>query len=139
MLPLSKESIEARARAMFLAYLSVTGNKNVRGEDVPPWEALPQKVKDAWIAAQDAERTATITEVLDLLKTWGGLFGNSEDVKPRVEALAQRIALAAGTAPINPQDALPVSQEPPPPRPGPQTEPPPSTEPVPGQTPRPKH
>ena len=56
MLPLSKESIEARARAMFLAYLSVTGNKNVRGEDVPPWEALPQKVKDAWIAAQDAER-----------------------------------------------------------------------------------
>jgi len=36
------------------AYARSTGGKTWDGKDMPKWEDLPQRIKDAWMAAADA-------------------------------------------------------------------------------------
>lgn len=39
------------AKAAYAAYGDSTCNKNFRGEEMPTWDALPQSIQDAWVAA----------------------------------------------------------------------------------------
>jgi hypothetical protein len=39
------------ARGAYGAYAAVTDNKNFRGEDMPAFDALPEKIQEAWRAA----------------------------------------------------------------------------------------
>ncbi len=47
------EEVEAIVRAGYEAYSQSTGNKNYRGEEMPKWEDLPEKIQNAWIAAAE--------------------------------------------------------------------------------------
>ena len=42
---------EEVAKSAYLAYAAVTDNKNFRGEEMPKYEDLPDRIKDAWNAA----------------------------------------------------------------------------------------
>jgi hypothetical protein len=42
---------ESRARIAYTAYGRVTGFKNFRGDPMPRFDALPPKIREAWIAA----------------------------------------------------------------------------------------
>src|SRR6185312_9885623 len=44
----------ARARIAYAAYGRMTGNKNFRGEPMPEFDALPENIQHAWIAAAAA-------------------------------------------------------------------------------------
>lgn len=35
-------------RGAYRAYAAVTDNKNFRGEEMPTFDALPEKIRDAW-------------------------------------------------------------------------------------------
>lgn len=39
------------AQAAYEAYADSTDNKNFRGEDMPKWGELPEKIQVAWVAA----------------------------------------------------------------------------------------
>lgn len=41
------------AKMGYEAYSKSTGNKNFRGEEMPKWEALPEAIQTAWIAATE--------------------------------------------------------------------------------------
>ena len=43
--------IETIAKAAYAAYGAVTDFKNFRGELMPEWENLPEKIQQAWRAA----------------------------------------------------------------------------------------
>jgi hypothetical protein len=47
------------AKRAYAAYGRSTGNKNFRGEEMPTWDALPQAIRDAWVAA--------VTEVVEFV------------------------------------------------------------------------
>jgi hypothetical protein len=38
----------------YAAYGSVTGNKNFRGDPMPDWYQLPDKIREAWVKAAQA-------------------------------------------------------------------------------------
>ena len=42
------------AKTAYEAYGLSTGNKNFRGEEMPKWEALPDAIRRAWVAAVTA-------------------------------------------------------------------------------------
>lgn len=42
---------ESRARIAYTAYGRKTGFKNLQGDDMPVFDALPDMIKEAWIAA----------------------------------------------------------------------------------------
>lgn len=42
---------ELLARNMYQAYGNTTDFKNYQGHPMPTWEELPEKIKEAWIAA----------------------------------------------------------------------------------------
>lgn len=55
------------ARTAYAAYGHSTGNKNFRGEEMPTWDALPQAIRNAWVAAVWAvvdNLNAKLTEAL---------------------------------------------------------------------------
>ena len=39
------------ARAAYQAYAKTTDNKNFRGEEMPSFDALPEKIREAWKSA----------------------------------------------------------------------------------------
>ena len=39
------------ATCAYRAYAAVTDNKNFRGEEMPAFDALPEKIQEAWRAA----------------------------------------------------------------------------------------
>ncbi len=43
-----------RAKAGYEAYAKSTGGKTYDGKDMPKWDEVPQKIKDAWNAAATA-------------------------------------------------------------------------------------
>ena len=43
--------IEMIARAAYDAYGNVTDHKNYRGDPMPEWDNLPEKIQQAWRAA----------------------------------------------------------------------------------------
>lgn len=47
------------AKLAYEAYGHSTGNKNFRGEEMPAWEILPEKIKHAWLAAAAAVNQAS--------------------------------------------------------------------------------
>lgn len=46
--------IDKLAQGAYAAYGASTGNKNFRGEEMPTWEALPDKIRAAWCAATES-------------------------------------------------------------------------------------
>lgn len=42
---------EQIAHAAYQAYAKTTDNKNFRGEEMPSFDALPEKIRDAWKSA----------------------------------------------------------------------------------------
>lgn len=42
------------ARKGYEGYASFTGNKTFDGRDMPSWEALPERIQQAWRAATTA-------------------------------------------------------------------------------------
>lgn len=42
---------ESRARIAYTAYGKVTDFKNFRGEPMPPFDELPEQIREAWTAA----------------------------------------------------------------------------------------
>jgi hypothetical protein len=42
------------AKKAYAAYGVSTGNKNFRGEEMPTWDALPEAIRNAWVAATEA-------------------------------------------------------------------------------------
>ena len=42
------------AKTAYEAYGLSTGNKNFRGEEMPTWDALPDAIRHAWVAAVTA-------------------------------------------------------------------------------------
>ena len=51
------------ATLAYVSYGKSTGNKNFRGEEMPTFDALPDAIKKAWIAA-----ATTVFEVARLAK-----------------------------------------------------------------------
>lgn len=47
-------NINETAQKAYHAYGSVTDFKNFRGDPMPEWNALPEKIKEAWVAATEA-------------------------------------------------------------------------------------
>ena len=48
------------ARVAYQAYGQVTDFKNFRGDPMPDWDDLPEHIQQAWIAAADAVKEATV-------------------------------------------------------------------------------
>lgn len=44
----------ARAKVAYRAYGATTNFLNFQGNPMPEWDALPEKIRTAWIAAADA-------------------------------------------------------------------------------------
>lgn len=42
------------AKNAYAAYGGVTDNKNFRGDPMPEWDSLPEKIQQAWIAAVES-------------------------------------------------------------------------------------
>ena len=42
---------DAIARFAYEAYAETTGNRNFRGEQMPRFDELPEKIREAWVAA----------------------------------------------------------------------------------------
>lgn len=60
----SIETIEAirrysveRAKAAYRAYGQTTDFKNFQGNPMPEWDALPEKIREAWVNASKAAAT----------------------------------------------------------------------------------
>lgn len=45
------KTIEELAKEAYEAYGKFTDNKNFRGEEMPKWEDLPERIRGAWAAA----------------------------------------------------------------------------------------
>jgi hypothetical protein len=48
------------ARKAYHAYGKVTDFKNFRGEPMPEFDALPEKIKEAWLAATNCVKDLAI-------------------------------------------------------------------------------
>ncbi len=53
------------AEEAYKAYGSVTDFKNFRGDPMPEWKALPEKIKEAWVAS-----AAKVMEIAYKTKAW---------------------------------------------------------------------
>jgi hypothetical protein len=57
-----QDEIETLARGAYDAYGAVTDHKNYQGLPMPTWDALPDKIRQAWLAAAQHVRNAVIVE-----------------------------------------------------------------------------
>ena len=48
------------AREAYKAYGAVTDFKNFQGNPMPEWDDLPQKIRDAWVAAAAKVKQVTL-------------------------------------------------------------------------------
>lgn len=65
----ANEQLQA-AKAAYTRYGVVTDHKNFRGDPMPEFEQLPDKIKEAWVAAVwplEESQDHTIGEFLDIL------------------------------------------------------------------------
>lgn len=60
------------AKAAYTAYCEAVGGKAFNGDDLPGWDGIPQKIKDAWYAAVNAG-LASYYEATDISDEDGAL------------------------------------------------------------------
>jgi hypothetical protein len=75
------------AEVAYSVYAKMTDNKNVRGEDLPLFQDLGDKIQNAWIAAVQAVRNPKLSDLAD---------------RPLVDAF-DRLRLAAGDPYLQPE------------------------------------
>lgn len=72
-------AIERKAAALYAAYGKTTDFKNYQGNLMPEWDALPEKIRAAWMAAASVSEEGRISnETLIRLTGWDrlrALFG----------------------------------------------------------------
>jgi len=51
-----------RAKAAYRAYGATTNFLNFQGNPMPEWDALPEKIRAAWVAASDAATDFDVVE-----------------------------------------------------------------------------
>lgn len=52
--------LDGNAEAAYLGYAASTGGKTFDGRDMPGWQELPQRIRDAWAAAVQAAFAAEL-------------------------------------------------------------------------------
>lgn len=66
---MNKEQLEHLAKQSYMAYGSVTEFKNYQGLPMPEWEALTDKIHEAWGAASRYAFNEGVFSVTDSAKT----------------------------------------------------------------------